>query len=116
MKKTLLLLLPLLPIVSVAQNFHFSTRLGVAGYQGDLKAKSVSLSQSSFFGSLGVRYDLTEHIALRSYLSLTTLKGDDKKGTPSMQTRNLNFRTSLAEFEGGIHYSFFDLNEKWWTP
>jgi Outer membrane protein beta-barrel domain len=114
--KRILLFLSLLPAACIAQNFHFSGRLGMAGYQGDLKAKSISFSQSTLLGSIGAKYDLSEHIALRSYLTLTSLRGDDKKGTAVMRDRNLNFHTSILDWEGGVQYSFFDLNEKWWTP
>lgn len=114
--KHLLIVLLLSPLAGLAQNFHFSTRLGLSSYQGDLKAKSLSLNQSRMMGSLGVRYDLTEHLALRSYLSLGGLRADDKKGTASMKLRNLNFSSSLFEWEAGIHYSILDLNYHWWTP
>jgi Outer membrane protein beta-barrel domain len=114
--KKLLVSFCLLPLLAMAQNFHFSARLGMAGYQGDLKAKTFSFSQSKFLGSIGVRYDLSEHLALRSYLTLTSLKADDKKGTASMRLRNLNFQTKIFAWEGGLHYSFLNLNEHWWTP
>ena len=115
MKKLLFALL-CLPLASAAQNFHFATRLGVANYQGDLKASSVSLSQAKFLFSLGIRYDLSEHVMARSYLTLTGLQADDKKGTDVMRQRNLNFRSKIFEWEISGQYSFFSLNEKWWTP
>jgi len=116
MKKRFLFIFALLPIVALAQNFHFSGRLGIAGYQGDLKAKTVSLSQLKPFFSIGARYDLTEHIMARSYISFTGLKGDDKKGNATMKQRNLNFQTKIFDWELTGQYSFFSLNEKWWTP
>jgi hypothetical protein len=105
-----------LPILSLAQNFHFSARLGLAGYQGDLKAHSVTLSQTHIMGSIGVRYDLSERLTARSYLTLTSLRADDKKGTASMKERNLNFRSKLFDWEIGAQYHIFSLNDKWWTP
>jgi hypothetical protein len=114
--KKLLVLFCFLPLLSLAQNFHFSARLGLAGYQGDLKAHSVTLSQTHIMGSIGVRYDLSERLTARSYLTLTSLRADDKKGTASMKERNLNFRSKLFDWEIGAQYHFFSLNEKWWTP
>jgi hypothetical protein len=114
--KQLLTIILFLPCVSFSQNFHFSGRLGVAGYNGDLKAHSITLSQTHILGSIGVQYDLTEHIAARSYLTFTGLRGDDKKGTISMQERNLNFKTKLFEWEVSAQYDIFSLNDKWWTP
>ena len=104
------------PFISNAQNFHFAARLGLAGYQGDLKAHSITLSQAKLMGSLGVRYDLSEHITARSYLTLASLQADDKKGTATMQERNLNFKTKLFDWELTAQYSLFNLNDRWWTP
>ena len=114
--KKLTLLLFLFPFVVAGQNFHFSAKLGIASYNGDLKAGSLSLSQSRFMGSIGARYDLSEHLALRSYFNLGGLKADDKKGTTGMKQRNLNFKTALFEWEAGLHYSVLNLNDHWWTP
>ncbi|MFI5132625.1 MAG: DUF6089 family protein, partial [Chitinophagales bacterium] len=115
MKKLLFALL-FIPLASAAQNFNFSTRLGIANYQGDLKAHSISLSQSKLLFSLGARYDLSEHVMARSYITFTGLHADDKKGTSEMQRRNLNFRSKIFEWEISGQYSLFSLNEKWWTP
>jgi hypothetical protein len=114
--KKLILILFILPLFATAQNFHFSGRLGVAGYQGDLKAKAISLSQTSMLFSIGARYDLSEHLSARSYITLTSLKADDKKGTATMQDRNLNFKTKLLDWEATAQYNIFSLNDRWWTP
>src|SRR5512138_136206 len=114
--KKLLSLLIFFPCIIHAQNFHFSARLGVASYTGDLKPQAVSLSQSSFLASLGVRYDLSEHLTARGYATITSLKADDKKGTATMQQRNLNFKTKLWDLEATAQWNFFSLNEHWWTP
>lgn len=114
--KKLLLIAVCFPFFASAQNFHFAARLGLAGYQGDLKAHAISLSQTKLMGSIGVRYDLSEHLTARSYLTLASLKADDKKGTASMQLRNLNFQTKLFDWELTAQYNLFSLNDKWWTP
>jgi hypothetical protein len=114
--KRLLIALCCLPVIASAQNFYASVRLGMANYQGDLKAKSISFSQSKLLVSLGARYDFSEHVAARTYFSLTSLQADDKNGTASMQSRNLNFKTKIFEWEAGAQYSLFSFNDKWWTP
>ncbi len=106
----------LLPLFAMSQNFHFAGRLGLAGYQGDLKAKGITLSQTKLMGSLGAEYDLSEHVVARSFISLATLHADDKKGTPVMQQRNLNFTSGIIDWELSAQYSLFSLNEHWWTP
>ena len=77
--KKLLFCFCFLPFLAAAQNFHFGVRLGAANYQGDLKAHSISFSGMKLFGSLGARYDLSEHISARTYFSMTSLQADDKK-------------------------------------
>jgi hypothetical protein len=104
------------PLITAAQNLYLSARLGAANYKGDLKAHSVSLSQARLLGSIGGRYDFTEHIAARSYFTFTALGADDKKGTAAMQERNLNFKTKLLDWELTGQYSLFSFNDKWWTP
>ena len=98
------------------QNFHFSGRFGVANYNGDLKANPISLSQAKLMFSLGARYDLSEHVMARSYITFTGLQADDKKGTSTMKQRNLNFKSKIFDWELTGQYSFFSLNDKWWTP
>jgi opacity protein-like surface antigen len=114
--KKLLLIAFSLPLMATAQNFHFSARLGAAGYKGELKAKSISLSQMSLMGSLGARYDLSQHLSARTYFTYATLRGDDKKGTTAMQQRNLNFKSRLLDWELTGQYNIFNLNDRWWTP
>ena len=114
--KKLLCFFALLPFIAVGQNFHFSGRLGIANYQGDLKAKAISLSQAKLMGSLGAQYDLSAHFAARSYVTLTSLQADDKKGTAAMKERNLNFKSKILDWELTAQYSLLDLNEHWWTP
>ena len=114
--KKLLVAFSCLPCIIYAQNFHFSARLGIASYTGDLKPKAISLSQSSLLASLGVRYDLSEHLSARGYATITSLKADDKKGDAVMQQRNLNFKSKLWDLEATAQWNFFSLNEHWWTP
>lgn len=114
--KRLLIVLCFSPIFAVAQNFYGSVRLGMANYQGDLKAKSISFKQSKLLLSLGARYDFSEHITARSYFTLTALAADDKNGTAAMQQRNLSFRSKIFDWELTGQYNLFSFNEKWWTP
>jgi len=114
--KKLIIVFCCLPILATAQNFYASARLGMANYTGDLKASSVSFAQAKLLLSLGARYDLSEHLAARTYFSLTSLHADDKNGTATMQQRNLNFRSKIFDWELGAQYSLFSFNDKWWTP
>jgi hypothetical protein len=114
--RKIIMLLCCLPLATVAQNFHFSARLGVANYQGDLQAKRVTLKQAKFLGSLGAQYDISEHFTARTYFTLTSLQADDKKGNSNMKMRNLNFATKLFDWELGMQYNILSLNNSWFTP
>ncbi len=114
--KNLFLLLLVIPVLARSQDFHFSARLGMMGYNGDLKASPITVSQTKPMLSLGARYDLTEHIMARTYFTYGALTATDKKGTATMQARNLDFSTKLLDFELGAQYNIFNLNDKWWTP
>jgi len=105
-----------LPFAATSQNFYFSLRGGLANYQGDLQAKPVTLNQAKFMGSFGAMYDLSEHFTARTYLTLTSLQADDKKGTATMKMRNLNFQTKLFSWDLGVQYNILSLNNSWWTP
>jgi hypothetical protein len=113
--KKLVFVIFLFPLISTGQNFHFSGRFGIAGYKGDLK-ENISLSQIKLMGSIGARYDLSEHVTARTYFTLTSLKADDKKGAATKQPRNLNFQTKLFDWELSAQYNLFSLNDRWWTP
>lgn len=115
MKKILSIIL-CLPLAVFSQDFHFSARLGLANYHGDLTRKSINLAGTKPLFSLGARYDLSEHLTARTYFSYTALQADDKKGTAEMKARNLNFKTKLFEWELSGQYNFFSLNNEWWTP
>lgn len=109
-------LLCCLPLAAAAQNFHFSARLGVANYQGDLQAKRVTFKQAKFLGSLGAQYDLSEHFTARTYFTLSSLAADDKYGNSNMKARNLNFNTKLFDWELSAQYNILSLNDSWFTP
>lgn len=114
--RKIIMVLCCMPLATFAQNFHLSARVGIANYQGDLQAKNITFKQAKFLGSLGAQYDLSEHVTARTYLTLTSLAADDKKGTATMKARNLNFQTRLFEWELGAQYNILSLNNSWWTP
>ncbi|HSC40534.1 MAG TPA: DUF6089 family protein [Chitinophagaceae bacterium] len=114
--KKFVILLCCMPYAALAQNIYLTGKVGLANYQGDLQAKAITFSQAKFLGSFGLRYDISPHFAARTSFTLSSLQADDKKGTAAMQARNLNFKTSLFDWEVDGQYNVFSLNEKWWTP
>ncbi|MBX9781844.1 MAG: porin family protein [Chitinophagaceae bacterium] len=116
MKNSLLLFL-IVPFASFAQNTHIGFRFGLANYQGDLQQRRFTFSQAMMVGSIGARYDLSEHLTARGFISYGSLKAADAKNkNSSLQQRNLSFETRLKELELSMQYNLFSLNDKWWTP
>jgi hypothetical protein len=114
--RKIIMVLCCLPLATFAQNFHLSARVGVANYQGELQSKNLTLKQAKLLGSLGAQLDITEHITARTYFTLTSLQGDDKKSTSTMKARNLSFKSRIFEWELGAQYNILSLNNSWWTP
>ena len=101
----------------IAQNTHLGFRFGLANYQGDLQEKRFTFQQSEMVGSIGVRYDLSEHLTARGFISYGSIKAADANNkSTALQQRNLSFESRIKELELSIQYNLFSLNDKWWTP
>jgi hypothetical protein len=116
--KSLLLLIGLtLSIAANAQNWHVSGRFGFSNYQGDLQDRRLALSQAKMAGSIGLRYDISEHFLARGFVTLSTLMAvDGNNKNAEIRKRNLDFHSRILDFEIGGQYNIFSLNNKWWTP
>ncbi len=103
--------------IAIAQNWHVSGRIGFSNYQGDLQDRRLALSQAKLTGSLGLRYDISEHLTARTFVSLATLMATDGNNkSAELRKRNLDFHSRLIDLELGAQYQIFSLNNKWWTP
>jgi hypothetical protein len=103
--------------IAIAQNWHVSGRIGFSNYQGDLQDRRLALSQAKLTGSLGLRYDISEHLTARTFVSLGTLMAaDGNNKSAELRKRNLDFHSRLIDLELGAQYQIFSLNNKWWTP
>lgn len=117
MRKFIVLLFTVAPISLIAQNWHVTAFGGIANYQGDLQEKRVTTSQSHGAFGLGVQYDLTNHILIRSGLTYGKISGDDKLAKDDfLRLRNLNFTSRLLEFNLAAEYDFLDLEKYKFTP
>lgn len=116
MKKLFWVLLCIIPVCSMAQPLHITAWGGFAGYQGDLENKRFTLAQSDFAFGIGVKYDLTPHLAVRSGFNYGTIKASDKNNEPVLQQRNLSFQSRIIEGNLLAEYSLFDLSKKRITP
>jgi opacity protein-like surface antigen len=114
--KNLALALTLFLFVSASQgqNFHVNLTAGVSNYQGDLQDKRFTISQANFAGGLGLSYDLSEHVAIRSQFLIGRVGGNDKLGRN--KNRNLSFTSPLTEGQLGIEYYITPMLQHSLTP
>ena len=118
MKKFLLALIVLIPTFSFAQNLHVNLFGGIATYQGDLQDRRFTLEQSNLALGLGVSYDLSPRLSVRSGFTYGVVEGDDKKNTSvkGNDERNLNFKSAISELHVGLEYNLFNLEGTSITP
>lgn len=114
--KNLIWLICLLPFASVAQPFHITLWGGFAGYQGDLQNKRFAIGQSDYGGGIGVTYDISSRLAIRSNFSLGRVSAEDKNNEPSLQPRNLSFQSKITEGNLLLEWTFFDLDRQRLSP
>lgn len=89
---------------------------GFANYMGDLQDKPLTFDQSNGALGAGLQYDLTNHFSLRTGLIYGKVGAHDKFNRPSLQPRNLNFESKIAEGNLLLDYNIFDLCIKKFTP
>ena len=115
--KRILCLIVLIPILTTAQNrIHLTLTGGFANYYGDLQSKPLTLDQAHGAFGLGLKYDLTEHFAIKGGLFYARLNADDKNNKAALRFRNLNFHTKLLELNAMAEYSLFSLQNRQFTP
>jgi len=114
--KSFIWVLLFIPFAAIAQPLHITARGGFAGYQGDLQSKRFTLEQSQFAFGLGLKYDITPHIAVRTEFNFGTVGASDSRNEESLRERNLSFQSRIVEGNLLAEYSFFDLDSRIFTP
>jgi opacity protein-like surface antigen len=115
--RPLSLLLLLCPLFTSAQTrLHATLFGGFANYYGDLQNKPITLDQSSLALGAGLKYELTDHLAVRTGFMYGKIGADDQKNKPSLQFRNLNFQSKVFEWNLLGEYTLFNLYDKKLSP
>lgn len=97
------------------QNVYVNTYLGVANYYGDLQSKRYTFKQSKPAFGIGLSYDISEKIFIRTAFTISKVSGDDKLN-PQTKVRNLNFTSSIAEAQFAFEYYLRSINENSISP
>ena len=114
--KRVLVLLFFVPTLLNAQRWHVNLFGGFSNYTGDLQSKFFTMDQSYFAFSAGAQYDLTPKISVLSNLTLAQVGASDVYNKPSLQFRNLSFRSKVYELNLLLEYNFLDITESRFTP
>ena len=112
MRKLVLLgvFIPLLVHVQAQERLHLDLFGGFSNYQGDLQDKFFTTSQAKAALGLGIKYDLTSHLSVRSNFVYATLSAADKFNKQAdLRARNLSFQTRITELNVLLDYTFLDL-------
>lgn len=99
---------------SQAQKVWINLYGGATNYQGDLQDKRYTFDQAHIAGGIGINFDLTDQLSIRSSVIAGKLSADDKFGRNRI--RNLNFTSNLTEAQLGLQYHLFPLGEHALTP
>lgn len=107
----------LFPVAAFSQSrWHLTMFGGVSNYQGDLQGKVFTLDQSNLALGLGVKYDLTPNLAIRSGLNFGTVEGTDARNDQELRFRNLSFVSRILEGNVLLEYTLFDMEDKKISP
>lgn len=103
-------------ITSAQNRLNLTLSGGFANYYGDLQSKPLTLDQAHGAFGVGLKYDLTDHFAVRGGLFYGRISADDKNNKASLRARNLNFYTRIIEVNAMAEYALFSLQDKRFTP
>jgi len=115
--RKLILLSVFIPSFVHAQKLHADLFGGFSNYQGDLQGKYFTTAQAKAAIGLGLRYDLSDHFAVRTNFTYATIGADDKYNPQAdLRARNLSFHTKITEANLLLDYNILNLNYHKLTP
>lgn len=113
MKRIILSLALLLPLVSSAQQHHeFGFSAGISSYYGDLQPNLFPDHGTHAMGGIMYKYFMNPHVGLRFGVAYTNVGGfDSLSRIPARVERNLSFRSNLLEFHGGFEFNLLPIEK-----
>jgi hypothetical protein len=107
----------IIPSMLQAQKLHVDLFGGFSNYQGDLQAKQFTTEQAKGAVGIGLRYDLSNHFAIRSNFTYAALAANDKYNAQAdLKQRNLSFHSVVTEANLLLDYNILNLNYHKLTP
>ncbi|MCC7302307.1 MAG: hypothetical protein IT233_06675 [Bacteroidia bacterium] len=114
LKKIVILLALLLPLLPAAQNINyrgseFGLGLGAGYYLGELNRKGHFSYVTRPAAGLIYRYNINPRFSFKGNLVFGTLQGDDSRtGVPSSVQRNAHFKSPVTELAAEIEFNFLN--------
>lgn len=100
-----------------AQDFRINVFGGMANYNGDLQAKTITFQQARYAAGVWVSYDLNTNIMLRSGLHYANVQASDAyQKNPRNLLRNLSFATNVWELQAAAEYHFLGMDTRVFSP
>jgi hypothetical protein len=114
--KKILLVGMLFPLFAQAQ-WKVNLFGGFSNYIGDMQSNRYTTSQSNGSFGAGIQYDLTGHFSLLSNLTYGRISATDGYSNQAdLRARNLNFESTIGEWNLLLEYNLFDLRDHRVTP
>ena len=101
-------------VSNAQQSLNLNLFLGTSNYSGDLQDKQFTFNQAHLAGGIGLSYEITNHLSVRTAFKIGKISADDKLGRN--KARNLNFSSQLTEGSLDIQYLITPLDEHVLTP
>lgn len=99
MKKGLIALLLLSPILGFSQRWEAGFFAGASHYNGEMTEGLIAFDQTHLAVGGLLKYNYNEHWTIRGSLTYGTVSGDDKTASDLVRRdRNLHFTTPITEF------------------
>ena len=107
----------LIPTLANAQKLNLDLFGGFSNYQGDLQEKRFTTNQAKGAFGIGLRYNLTDHFAVRSNFTYAQVAAaDNHNKNPILQQRNLSFESKITEGNLLLDYNILSLENHNITP
>lgn len=98
-----------------SQKLNLNLFIGTSNYEGDLQSNFFTFTQPGLALGAGLSYQLSDRIFVRTGVAIAKVQADDKKNSKVFY-RNLNFTSSIQEFNLLAEIYLFNLEETHFSP